>query len=118
MSTPKVALRAETGLRSMKHRIWSEKINLVLAIRKMQAGLAKEVYEEQVAQGWPGLAREVEEICSTIGVPDVNNNIVNKRDLEKALRAHDRSEIREKFGKYKKIDRIVEDDPTEPKTYI
>ena len=48
VSTPKVALRAETGLRSMKHRIWFEKINLVLAIRKMQCGLAKEVHEEQL----------------------------------------------------------------------
>ena len=118
MSTPKVALRAETGLRSMKHRIWFEKVSLVLAIRRMQGGLAKEVYEEQVAHGWPGLAKEVEVICSTIGVPDANNNIVNKRDLDKALRTHDGSEIREKFGKYKKIDRIVEDDPTEPKIYM
>ena len=71
-----------------------------------------------MAPGWPDLAREVEEICSTIGVPDVNSSIVNKRDLEKALRTHDRNEIREKFEKYKKIDRIVEDDPTEPKTYM
>ena len=81
MSTPKVALRAETGLRSMKHRIWFEKVNLVLAIRKMQGGLAKEVYEEQVANDWPGLAREVGEICSTIGVPNVNHNMVDKRDM-------------------------------------
>ena len=115
MSTPKVALRAETGLRSLKHRIWFEKVSLILAIRRMKGGLAKEVNEEQVAQGLPGLAREVEVICSTIGVPDANNNIVNKRDLDKALRTHDRSEIREKFGKYKKIDRIVEDDPKESK---
>ena len=51
MSTPKVALRAETGLRSMKQRIWFQKVSLIMAIRKMQDGLAKEVYEEQVAQG-------------------------------------------------------------------
>ena len=118
MSTPKVALRAETGLRSMKHRIWFEKVNLVLAIRKMQGGLAKEVYEEQVANDWPGLAREVGEICSTIRVADVNHNMVDKRDIDRAITNHDRNEIVERFGKYKKIDRITEDDPTEPKSYL
>ena len=118
VSTPKVALRAETGLRSMKHRIWFEKINLVLAIRKMQCGLAKEVYEEQLANDWPGLAKEVGEICSTIGIPDVNHNLGNKRDIDRAIINHDRSEIVEKFVKYKKIDRIKEDNPTEPKSYL
>ena len=43
VSTPKVALRAETGLLSMKHRIWYEKVNLIQAIRRMKGGLAKEV---------------------------------------------------------------------------
>ena len=58
VSTPKAALRAETGILSMKHRIWYEKVNLISAIRKMKEGLAKEVYDEQVTYGWPGLALE------------------------------------------------------------
>ena len=59
VSTPKVSLRAETGLLSIKHRIWFEKVNFILAIRKMKQGLAKEIYEEQLYNGWPGLAKEV-----------------------------------------------------------
>ena len=55
VSTPKLALRAETGLLSMKHRVWVEKLNLVLAIQK-SAGLAKNVYLEQLNHNWPGLA--------------------------------------------------------------
>ena len=47
VSTPKIALRAETGLLSMKHKIWYEKVNLVTAITTMKEGLAKKVYEEQ-----------------------------------------------------------------------
>ena len=43
-----VSLRAETGLLSIKHRIWFEKVNFILAIRKMKQGLAKEIYEEQL----------------------------------------------------------------------
>ena len=42
----------------------------------------------------------------------------NKRDIDRAIINHDRSEIVEKFEKYKKIDRIKEDDPTEPKSYL
>ena len=56
--------------------------------------------------------------CSTIGIPDVNHNLVNKKDLDLALTNHDRSEIIEKFGKYKKLDRIIGDDPTESKSYM
>ena len=81
----------------------------------MKEGLANQVYEEQVVQAWPGLAQEVGAICSTIGIPNVNHNIVNKKDLNAALRNHDREEILEKFGKYKKIDKILGDDPTKPK---
>ena len=118
VSTPKVALRAETGLLSMKHRIWYEKVNLITAIQKMKGGLAKQVYDEQVLQDWPGLAHEVDAICSTIGIPNANHNIVNKKDLNAALRKHDSEEILQKFGKYKKIDKILSDDPTKPKDYM
>ena len=71
-----------------------------------------------MVQEWPGLAKQVGAICSTIGIPNVNHNIVNKRDLNAALRNHDREEILEKFGKYKKIDKILSDDPTKPKDYM
>ena len=118
MSTPKVALRAETGLRSMKHRIWAEKINLIQAIRKMEGGLAKEIYEEQVEHDWPGLAKEVSSICSNIGMPDVNWNLVNKKDVDKAVTNHDKKETMEKFEKYKKLDKIIGDDPTIAKDYM
>ena len=118
VSTPKMALRAETGLLSMKHRIWYEKVNLVTAIKGMKEGLAKEVYEEQVLHGWPGLAQEVGVICNTIGIPNANSNIISKKNLSDALRNHDRQEILEKFGKYKKLDKILGDDPTKPKDYM
>ena len=118
VSTPKMALRAETGLLSMKHRIWYEKVNLITAIRRMKEGLAKQVYEEQVLNGWPGLAQEVSDICTTIGIPDANFNLVNKKEVSLALRNHDKVEILNKFEKYKKLDKILSDDPTKPKDYM
>ena len=118
VSTPKVSLRAETGILSMKHRIWYEKVNLVTALRRMNDGLAKEIYEEQLLYGWPGLAQEVGDICTRIGVPNANSNLVTKTELNKALRNHDKTEIMEKFSKYKKLDKIELDDPTIAKDYM
>ena len=34
-SSPKVSLRSDTGLLSMKHRIWKEKVRMVMAIQKL-----------------------------------------------------------------------------------
>ena len=116
ISTPKVALRAETGMLSMKHRVWEQKINLFIALRRMKDGLAKETLEEQIVQGWPGLAREVQEILGKIGVlgwePD-------KQAVHMALRSHDKAEIMEKMMTgYKKLDKIKQDDPTKAKEYM
>ena len=62
VSTPKVSLRSETGLLSMKLRIWAAKVNMVMALRMMDKRfLARQIYDEQVRQGWPGLSREVED---------------------------------------------------------
>ena len=44
-----------------KHRIWMEKVRMVMAIQKLEyKALAKVMYQEQVSQGWPGLAMEVQ----------------------------------------------------------
>ena len=55
VSTPKVSLRSETGMLSMKLRIWASKVKMVMALRMMDKKfLARQVYDEQVRQGWPG----------------------------------------------------------------
>ena len=84
VSTPKLALRAETGLLSMKHRVWVEKLNLVLAIQK-SAGLAKNVYLEQLNHNWPGLAVETRQMCEALGMNDVNFHNVKMQDIMKAV---------------------------------
>ena len=69
--------------------------------------------------GWPGLAREVEEICNEIGVPNANVNMLTKNSISLALRNHDKTEMFEKLAKgYKKLDNIKGDDPTKPKEYM
>ena len=47
--------------------------------------LAMQIYDEQVRLQWPGLAREVEIICSAIGIHDGNQSTVNKSDVDMAM---------------------------------
>ena len=87
VSTPKVAFKAETGLLSMKHRVWVDKLSLVMAIKR-STGLANQLYREQVEQGWPGLAIETRNICETISLSDINEYEVSKKDILKAVLAY------------------------------
>ena len=66
-STPKTALRSETGLLSMKHRIEKEKIMLSHNI-KNERTLACQIYDQQLENKWPGLAAEAENICVRLGI--------------------------------------------------
>ena len=112
VSTPKVSLRSETGLLSMKLRIWNEKIRMVLAIKEMDSRfLARQVYEEQKRNDWPGLAKEVEEICGIVGLPNANKVDVTKMQVDGAIREHNRLVIRsDMISKYKKLDDLVEEE--------
>ena len=56
-SCPKIALRCETGMLGMKWRIWSAQIMLFVRIKKQEKSLAKEVYEESLRKGLPGLGK-------------------------------------------------------------
>jgi hypothetical protein len=58
-STPLPGLRGITGLLGMKWRVWQEKLCLVQSIRRLDDDtLAKQVFDQQVSMGWPGLAKD------------------------------------------------------------
>ena len=87
-STPRLAIRGALGLLGMRWRVFQEKVLLVKAIKEQEEGcLAKEVLEEQVRMGWPGLAREVQEICQLTGLPDITNSDINieKEEIKEAM---------------------------------
>ena len=78
-SCPKIALRAETRMISMKHRIWQEKLMLMRRIKNQSLGtLSRKVLEEQKQRKWPGLTREVSSICQQIGLGNLNEKDINK----------------------------------------
>ena len=71
-STPKPILLWDTGILSMENRVKTRKLNLAIHIKKQNVEcLSRQVFDEQVRQGWPGLTKEVKEICGEWNITDV-----------------------------------------------
>ena len=83
---PLAALRWDTGLVDMKLRIWKEKVLMIFHLRSLgENSLANQVYREQVAKGWPGLAVETKNICEVLRIEDVNTTSLNKKEYKQLL---------------------------------
>ena len=114
-STPKPALLSETGLLSMKYRIWTRKLIFVNTLKNMPKGtLAKDVFDEQVKRGWPGLAREASDICKELAIPNIVREEVSKSKWEKIVKqaAIDKHEegLKEEVQSKTKLEGIKDED--------
>ena len=61
---------------------------LVRHLRSMEENtLARQVYEEQKTNHWPGLAKETKVICQELGIEDCNetSNSMNNKDYRSML---------------------------------
>merc|ERR1719509_344437 len=116
--TPKVMLRAETRSRKIRFRIWKQKVMLVTRIRQQERSLAKAIHEEQVEMGWPGLAKEVKEICKMLGVKDANKEVLEKDELEDAVFCHEYKEMKEEMSKCEKLKDIRNEDFRKEQGYM
>ena len=83
-----------------------------------QDTLCRQIYEEGNSKGWPGLANEVSDICSTIDIPDVNEISVPKSVLKKAIMNHHYGELKKEIASMKKLDLIKEDEFRETQSYF
>ena len=117
VSTPKVALRVESGMLGMKQRIWIEKLKLAHFLRQSGTkSLAGRVYTEQLEHGWPGLASEVVKICQELEINNLNDCDVPKQKIRDAIDKHHAAEAREEMGK--KLREIKDEEIGKPKDYM
>ena len=68
-TTPKPALRSQSGMLDSKHRIWLEKLCIVARIfhrERDKENYARDILKEQLEHGWTGLTTEVAEICQMV----------------------------------------------------
>ena len=110
-SCPKVALRCETSMMGMKWRIWLRKILLLVRIKSQNTNfLSRQVYDECKSKGWPGLGKEVSEICDEIGLPDVNDVSVTKDGIRENIWDHHMEDMKSELSKSKQLHDIQDDD--------
>ena len=118
-STPKLSARAALGLLGMSWRIKQEKVLLVLALKQQEEDcLAREVLQEQMRMGWPGLGKEVQDICKEIGLPDATDVKVNmaKEDVKEAITVHHLMYIKKEM-KGKKLEAMSRTDMRQRRDY-
>ena len=116
--TPKVMMRAETGSRRMKYRIWKQKVMLAKRIKSQKGSLANLIFEEQLKMGWGGLVKEVAEICMKLGVNDVSKMEVTKEELEERIGMADYVEMKEDMEKCSKLKDVKDGDFREVQKYM
>ena len=118
-SCPRIALSAETRMMDMKHRIWQEKLLLLRRIKhQSMETLSRKIYEEQKANEWPGLCKEVTEICKHLEICDINDDDIPPQAIKKAIFDHHYLELKAKVAKSKKMLQHKDDDFTEVQEYM
>ena len=110
-SCPKLAIRCEGKIRSTKWRIWEGKCLLLIRIQNLEDGsLAKNIYLEAEANSWPGLGREVRDICQQLKIQDLNKYRMTKQEIQQAIEKSHQEDMLSQFEHSSKLQDIKNSD--------
>ena len=83
-STPKAIINWDIGLQQMNWRVAYKKLVFVQKIMcKDENNIAKKVIQEEISTGIKGLAHECRQICLDLGLSDITNTFLTKKQIEK-----------------------------------
>ena len=120
-STPLPTLRTSAGMLGMETRVWLEKICLVTRIlhtSEDKDNHCREVLEEQLRQGWPGLTAEVQEICLKVGLPDATKMYLNRKEVAKSMEYHSMKVAKDEMGEKQKCRHLKNKDLRKMQSYM
>ena len=83
-----------------------------------EGSLAKITYQTAEDNGWPGLGREVREICKEIEIPDINIYSMRKCDIQKAISNSHYKDMMAQFEGSRKLQDIRHSDFTKLQEYF
>ena len=112
-STPLIALRTQAGMMDCENRIAVEKVCLVgriLHTGKDKENLCREVLEVQLAMDWPGIIKEVKEICQAVGLEDVTTKYIYREKVKEYMMYYDMKFAKEKMEHLEKCSSIRNQD--------
>ena len=103
----------------MKTRVMEAKVMLVLAVRRQEeGGLAREVLEEQMAMGFPGLGQEVRQICQEVGLPDATRVDIQASEVKKMMKLDDLKQMKCDMVGKGKLEDLMKCDTREAQEYV
>ena len=85
---------------------------------KEESTLSRKVLEAQQANKWPGLSAEVEEICSELGMPDLNIHDMPGKEIKNAVLDHHDRKIKEDVSNSKKMEQHENDNFSKIQEYF
>ena len=106
------AISLDTQTLSMKNRVIQRKLNLCLHLKKLKnEDLAKQVFEEQRENSYPGLVSDCHELCEQLGIPDITKERIKdpskgqwKKIVKEAIEKKYGKELKEKIDKLEKLE--------------
>jgi hypothetical protein len=106
----------------MEHRVMTEKVCLVTRIlhatEDQEENYAREILQEQLANGWGGLTKEVEEICLRVGLPNACSQFVSRQEVKEAMLASSAKVLKEQMAGLKKLELIKQEDFRTRQSYM
>ena len=120
-STPKPALRGEAALLDMTHRVWLEKVCLVTRVLfeyEEEPSYARDLLAEQLAMGWDGLTREVEEICGKVGLPNACRQYISREQVLDHIQVSNLKKLKSDMEGLSKLEDIKNQDLRKPQNYM
>ena len=107
----------------MELEIMKRKLNLIQHIKNLDDNcLAKEIYNEQIRNNWPGLTKECEELCVFLNIPNVITTEMTKgawkNKVKQSIREKNSQNLKDKMEKYSKLEEMRQEEKCELKSYF
>ena len=111
-STTKAIYQWDSGLLSMKARIAQKKLLFVNKIMKKDfTCIARTTLLQEVLNKIEGLGHECRKIATNVGLPNLMCIQTSKNEIKRAIKNHDREEIRQKVENSTKVGNRITDNP-------
>ena len=125
LSCPRPALSWDTASLSMANRIIQTKLNFAVHLKKLdEDSLAKQVFDEQLENGYPGLAQEAQDLCRKLRIQDLTRYRKEdptknqwKQRISEVVKERNEKELKEEIRSKSKLDSMREES-YEQKAYL
>ena len=124
-SCARPALAWDTASLSMTNRVIQRQCNFIVHLKNLKkSDLAKQIYDEQLSNGYPGLITEAQRLCDSVGLPSItknrekeDNKIQWKQRIMEAVERKNEIQLKRKIQSFQKLE-VMKEEKYEQKEYL